>query len=223
VKRKSWQTAPKSKQKGGQVNDESQQPSPNKESGYSELGHLVRQLHGTLRELGCDEAIQSMAGELPDTQDRLRYIAQLTEQAAQRVINAVEKAQPLQEKMGTDALALAEEWRNAQGDGEFQRIGEKMHGFLASIPNHTRETSSQLTDILMAQDFQDLTGQVIKKISQLTQDLEHQLVHILLISKPEEHSKENSLLNGPVVKKEGRTDIVNDQGEVDDLLTSLGF
>ena len=75
----------------------------------------------------------------------------------------------------------------------------------------------------MAQDFQDLTGQVIKKISQVTQDLEHQLVHILLISKPEGHAKENSLLNGPVVNKEGRSDIVNGQEEVDDLLTSLGF
>lgn len=205
------------------MNDESQHATPGNESGYNELGHLVRQLHDTLRQLGCDEAIQRIAGELPDTQDRLSYIALLSEQAAQRVINAVEKVQPLQDKIETSALTLAEEWRNAKGDGEFQNIGEKMHTFLAGIPSHTRETSSQLTDILMAQDFQDLTGQVIKKISRLTQELEHQLVHILLISKPEKHSKENSLLNGPVVKKEGRADIVNGQEEVDDLLTSLGF
>ncbi|GAO37319.1 chemotaxis protein CheZ [Sulfuricella sp. T08] len=205
------------------MNNESQHPAPGNGSSYNELGHLVRQLHGTLRELGCDEAIQNMVGELPDTQDRLSYIAHLTEQAAQRVINAVEKAQPLQEKMETDALELAEEWRNAKGAEEFQRIGEKMHAFLAGIPGHTRETSSQLTDILMAQDFQDLTGQVIKKISHLTQNLEHQLVHILLISKPAGDTKDDTLLNGPVVKKEGRTDIVNGQEEVDDLLTSLGF
>ncbi len=205
------------------MNDESQHATPANESGYNELGHLVRQLHDTLRQLGCDEAIQRIAGELPDTQDRLSYIALLSEKAAQRVISAVEKAQPLQEKMETSALGLAEEWRNANEAGEFQNIGEKMHTFLAGIPSHTRETSSQLTDILMAQDFQDLTGQVIKKISRLTQELEHQLVHILLISKPEKLSKENSLLNGPVVNKEGRADIVNGQEEVDDLLTSLGF
>ncbi|BAN33892.1 chemotaxis protein CheZ [Sulfuricella denitrificans skB26] len=205
------------------MNDESQHPAPVNESSYNELGHLIRQLHDTLRELGCDEVIQNLVGELPDTQDRLSYIAQLTEQAAQRVINAVEKAQPLQEKMETDALGLAEEWRNAQGNGERQRIGEKMHAFLTGIPTLTRETSSQLTEILMAQDFQDLTGQVIKKISQLTRELEHQLVHILLISKPADDSKNDGLLNGPVVKKDGRTDIVNGQEEVDDLLTSLGF
>ncbi|MDD5240877.1 MAG: protein phosphatase CheZ [Sulfuricella sp.] len=193
-------------------------------TGYTELGHLVRQLHGTLRELGCDEAMQDMVGELPDTQDRLSYIAQLTEQAAQRVLGAVEIALPLQERMEVDALALAEEWRGAKEDGEFQRIGEKMLAFLEGVPSHTKETSSQLTDIMMAQDFQDLTGQVIKKVAHLTQNLEHQLVHILLLSKPSGARGEgNGLLNGPVVKRQGRTDVVNNQGEVDDLLSSLGF
>lgn len=206
------------------MNEQPQDTLNTAETGYTELGHLVRQLHGTLRELGCDEAMQSMVGELPDTQDRLNYIAQLTEQAAQRVLGAVEKAMPLQERMETDALALAEEWRSAKGDGEFQRVGEKMLAFLDGVPGNTRETSSQLTDILMAQDFQDLTGQVIAKIAHLTQNLEHQLVHILLLSKPAgAKGGDDSLLNGPVVKKQGRADIVNNQGEVDDLLSSLGF
>ncbi|HUW50341.1 MAG TPA: protein phosphatase CheZ [Sulfuricella sp.] len=206
------------------MDEQAQDTSNTAETGYTELGHLVRQLHGTLRELGCDEAMQSMVGELPDTQERLSYIAQLTEQAAQRVLGAVEKALPLQERMGTDALALADEWRGAKGDGEFRRVGEKMLAFLEGIPSHTQETSSQLTDIMMAQDFQDLTGQVIKKIAHLTQNLEHQLVHILLLSKPASaKGGDTSLLNGPVVKKEGRADVVNNQEEVDDLLSSLGF
>ena len=189
------------------------------EAGYAELGHLVRQLHGTLRELGCDEAMQKMAGDLPDTQDRLNYVAQLTEQAAQRVLGAVEKALPLQSELETAALALSEEWRNS---GNSSGLGEKIQDFLDSIPALTRETSNQLTDILMAQDFQDLTGQVIKKVTRLAQDMEHQLVNILLISKPDS-PKDEGLMNGPVVKKEGRSDIVSDQGEVDDLLSSLGF
>lgn len=206
------------------MSEQSQETLNTAEAGYTELGHLVRQLHGTLHELGCDEAMQSMVGELPDAQDRLNYIAQLTEQAAQRVLGAVEKAMPLQEKMETGALALAEEWRSAKGNSEIKRVGEKMLAFLEGVPTHTRETSSQLTDIMMAQDFQDLTGQVIKKIAHLTQNLEHQLVHILLLSKPAgQKGDDNSLLNGPVVKKEGRADIVKNQEEVDDLLSSLGF
>jgi chemotaxis protein CheZ len=193
------------------------------ESGYNELGHLVRQLHGTLRELGCDQAIQSMVGELPDTQDRLSYIAHLTEQAAQRVINAVEIAQPLQDTLADQAGTLAAAWSIAKNEKERRQSGDAMHAFLAGIPAHAQATSAQLTEILMAQDFQDLTGQVIKKITHLTQELEHQLVHILLISKPDTPAQNDSLLNGPVVKKEGRSDIVSDQGEVDDLLKSLGF
>ncbi len=194
---------------------------------YTELGQLVRQLHETLHDLGCDQAMQSMVGELPDTQDRLKYIAQLTEQAAQRTLGAVEAAMPLQGKLESGALALTEEWRaaKASGNGDWQRVAEKMHAFLEEVPGHARETSSQLTEIMMAQDFQDLTGQVIKKITDLTQNLEHQLVHILLISKPAEPPKkgDEALLNGPVVKKEGRADVVNNQEEVDDLLSSLGF
>lgn len=195
---------------------------------YIELGHLVRQLHQTLHELGCDQAMQSMVGELPDTQDRLNYIAQLTEQAAQRSLNAVEIALPLQDGLESGALALAEEWRaaKAKGNGEWRQVAEKMHAFLEEVPQHARATSSQLNEIMMAQDFQDLTGQVIKKVAQLTQNLEHQLVHILLISKPAEQQAKgggDSLLNGPVVKKDGRADTVHSQTEVDDLLSSLGF
>ena len=127
--------------------------------------------------------------------------------------------------METEALSLAGEWRAANGDGEWRRIGEKMQVFLEGLPSHTRETSSQLTEILMAQDFQDLTGQVIKKVIHMAQNLEHQLMHILLISKPAGAVKtgDEALLNGPAVKKQGRTDIVNNQEEVDDLLSSLGF
>lgn len=193
--------------------------------GYSELGQLVRQLHETLHEMGCDQAMQSVVGELPDTQDRLNYIAQLTEQAAQRTLGAVEKALPLQEQMETGALALAEEWRAAKGNAAKLRAGEKMLAFLENLPSHTRETSAQLTDIMMAQDFQDLTGQVIKKVIHMAQNLEHQLVHILLISKPAEVEKtgDEALLNGPAVNKQGRSDIVGNQEEVDDLLNSLGF
>ncbi len=79
---------------------------------------------------------------------------------------------------------------------------------------------------MMAQDFQDLTGQVIKRVTTVTHDLELQLLQLLVDNVPagprgEENSSE--LMNGPVVKTEGRSDIVTDQQQVDDLLESLGF
>ena len=128
------------------------------EAGYNELGHLVRQLHGTLHELGCDEAMQSMVGELPDAQDRLNYIAQLTEQAAQRVLGAVEKAMPLQEKMETDALPWPRNGGTQRGMANSSRSARKCWPFSRASPAHTRETSSQLTDIMMAQDFRISPG-----------------------------------------------------------------
>ncbi len=192
---------------------------------YQELGHLVRQLHETMRELGCDQAMQNVVGELPDTQDRLNYVAQLTEQAAQRSLNAVEIALPLQEKIESEALSLAEEYRMAKASGDWQQAADRMQAFIETLPTHTRATSAQLNEVMMAQDFQDLTGQVIKKITAMAQNLEHQLVNILLISKPENArcTESDPLLNGPVVNKEGRKDVVSSQAEVDDLLNDLGF
>lgn len=195
------------------------------DGGYQELGHLVRQLHETMRELGCDQAMQNVVGELPDTQDRLNYVAQLTEQAAQRSLNAVEIALPLQEKIESEALNLAEEYRMAKASGDWQQAADKMQAFIEALPTHTRVTSAQLNEVMMAQDFQDLTGQVIKKITAMAQNLEHQLVNILLISKPEnaQCTESDPLLSGPVVNKEGRKDVVSSQAEVDDLLNDLGF
>jgi len=194
------------------------------EKGYSELGQLVRRLHETLQEMGCDEAIQHAVGELPDARDRLNHIAQLTEQAAQSTLTAVEKALPLQDRMEAEALALSGEWRAAADDGARLRVGEKMQTFLEGLPGNTRETSSQLTEIMMAQGFQDLTGQMIKKVINMAQNLEQQLVHILLISKPTDvKTSEQDALYGPAANTQGRTDMANNQGEVDDLLSSLGF
>ncbi len=189
------------------------------QTGYEQLGHLVRQLHGTLKELGCEESMQQIASDLPDTQDRLNYVVQLTEQAAQRVLESVEKALPIQNELEAQASSLSIELKNAKDPAS---LSGKVQDFLDSIPKFASETSSHLTDILMAQDFQDLTGQVIKKVTRLAQEMEHQLVNILLISR-EDSRNDEGLMNGPVVKSEGRNDIVTNQVEVDDLLNSLGF
>ncbi|MGD9787241.1 MAG: protein phosphatase CheZ [Sulfuricellaceae bacterium] len=192
---------------------------------YEELGHLVRRLHETLRDLGCDDALQGVVGELPDTRDRLNYIATLTEQAANRALSAVEKAMPVQEALASEARELAELWRaSAPAKGKEGEAQRRIQAFLDSMPERAGQVSEQLTEIMMAQDFQDLTGQVIKKVMTLAQEMENQLVNILLISKPAaEKTGDEGLLNGPVVKQEGRSDTVGNQQEVDDLLDSLGF
>lgn len=197
---------------------------------FSSLGHMTRKLHDTLRELGYDKSLEKVAeGLIPDARDRLNYIAAMTEQAAERALSATEAAQPLQEKLEAGASALAGKWDRMFGNqlsvDEFKQLVSDTRSYLHEVPSHTQATNAQLVEIMMAQDFQDLTGQVIKKIIDLAQQVEAQLLQLLIDSTPAEKRSEvdAGLLNGPVVNAEGRSDIVTNQQQVDDLLESLGF
>lgn len=197
---------------------------------YHRLGQMTRQLHDTLRELGYDRALQNAAKAIPDARERLSYIAQMTEQAASRVLNATDIAKPIQDKLQARATDLGRQWdmahRGAIGVDQFKTLAGETREFLQAVPVQTRATNDQLMEIMMAQDFQDLTGQVIKKIVELAQNLEQQLVQLLLEARPEERKPEagaEGLLNGPVVNAQGRADVVTSQQQVDDLLDSLGF
>lgn len=212
-------------------------PSTHDESGeacsekmFSSLGHMTRKLHDTLRELGYDKSLEKVAeGLIPDARDRLNYIAAMTEQAAERALSATEVAQPLQEKLESGASALAGQWdkmfSNQLNVDEFKQLVTDTRSYLHEVPTHTQATNAQLMEIMMAQDFQDLTGQVIKKIIDLAQQVEAQLLQLLIDSTPAEKRSEvdAGLLNGPVINAEGRSDVVTNQQQVDDLLESLGF
>ena len=193
------------------------------------IGHMARALHDTLRELGLNKEIEKAAATIPDARDRLNYVATLTQQAAERVLNATEAAQPVVEKLGSDAQQLARQWdllfEKKLDVPQFKDLVTQTHAYLHELPKQTKSTNAQLTEIMMAQDFQDLTGQVIKKIIELTQSMEQQLLALLLENAPPSVKAEvnASLLNGPVINAKGRTDVVTSQDQVDDLLESLGF
>lgn len=196
---------------------------------FSSLGHMTRNLHDTLRELGYDKTIEKAVDAIPDTRDRLNYIAAMTEQAAERALNATEVAQPLQEKLETGATSLAGKWDRMFAKqlsvDEFKQLVSDTRAYLGEVPTHTKATNAQLMEIMMAQDFQDLTGQVIKKVIELAQQVESQLLQLLIESTPPEKRSEvnTGLLNGPVISADGRADVVTNQQQVDDLLESLGF
>lgn len=203
---------------------------PAQERVFQRVGHMARQLHDTLRELGYDKMINQTMEALPDAKDRLNYIASLTEQAACKVLNATDVANPLVEAIEVDAAALAQKWDrlfdNQMSVDEFKSLAAETRGFLKEqLPSRTGGTRAQLMEIMMAQDFQDLTGQVIKKVISVAQDLEAQLMSALIDVMPGERRTEsvNSLLNGPVINAEGRNDVLVEQRQVDDLLDSLGF
>lgn len=203
---------------------------PTQEKVFQRVGHMARQLHDTLRELGYDKMLSQTMEALPDAKDRLTYIASLTEQAACKVLNATDVANPLVESLETDAAALAQRWdrvfANQMGVDDFKALAADTRTFLkGQLPDRTAATKAQLMEIMMAQDFQDLTGQVIKKIVDLAQRMETELLQVLLEAMPKDMKFEapEGLLNGPVMNADGRADVVANQEQVDDLLESLGF
>ena len=195
----------------------------------NQVGQMARKLHDTLRELGLNKEIEKAASTIPDARDRLNYVATLTQQAAERVLNATEAAQPVAERIGDVSHQLAEQWdllfQKKLDVQQFKDLVTQTHAHLHETPKQTKEMNAYLVDIMMAQDFQDLTGQVIKKIIQLTQEMEQQLLALLLENAPAVVRAEinSGLLNGPVVNAAGRSDVVTSQDQVDDLLESLGF
>jgi chemotaxis protein CheZ len=195
----------------------------------SRIGHMTRALHESLRGLGLDKLIEKAASDIPDARDRLDYVARLSEDAAKRVLDATDAAGPLQDKIDGSAVALTRSWQSlldsGEGSPEWRALAGRTIAALGESRDAVGATKGHLMDIMMAQDFQDLTGQVIKRITGIAQNLEKQLVQMLVDFAPAEVKREfdNSLLNGPQINPEGKTEVVADQGQVDDLLDSLGF
>ncbi|KAA0910744.1 protein phosphatase CheZ [Pusillimonas sp. ANT_WB101] len=192
------------------------------------IASLTHMLRVSMRDLGLDQAIKQAAHAIPDARDRLRYVATMTEQAANRVLNAAEQAQPLQEDLKRQALVLDQRWQ-AWFDhpvelSQARELVDETRGFLALVPARAQDSLDRLMDIIMAQDFQDLTGQVITRMLGVISAIETELIQVLIDNVPQEKREEaNSLINGPEVNPEGKTDVVTSQDQVDDLLASLGF
>ncbi|NWG32104.1 MAG: protein phosphatase CheZ, partial [Rhodocyclaceae bacterium] len=199
------------------------------EAVFNRIGHLARRLHDSLRELGLDKALEETARQIPDAQGRLHYIAQMTEQAASKVLNACDIAKPVQDELAAASKALAARWEkmfaNQLSVEEFKQLAADTRSFFAAAPERLALVNAQLGEIMLAQDFQDLTGQVIKKVVEIVQSVEAQLLQLLIETMPAEKRAvaPEGLMNGPVIAAEGRSDVVTSQAQVDDLLESLGF
>ncbi|KJZ16570.1 MULTISPECIES: protein phosphatase CheZ [unclassified Halomonas] len=210
-------------------------PGPNAQGDdlVQRIGQLTRMLRESMRELGLDKEIEKAAEAIPDARDRLSYVATMTEQAAERSLNAIDRAQPLQDSLSEHAKALDDRWQQwfdaPKELDEARDLVSDTRAYLTMVPENTQATQKELLEILMAQDFQDLTGQVIKRMMDVIREIEDQLVQVLIDSVPESEARdslrrrnEDSLLNGPQVKPES-SDVVASQDQVDDLLDELGF
>ena len=189
---------------------------------FQQIGSITRLLHDTMQQLGVMPQLKVAADGLPDARSRLNYIATKTADAANKVLNTVDQAKAEQQQIAEKTRALA---AAIVTDPVKAVASGAMMNFVQEVEGATARTDQHLTDIMLSQDFHDLTGQVVAKVVSLANELESNLVKLLVQVVPPEqqHKVEQVVLHGPVVDAEGRTDVVTDQSEVDDLLASLGF
>lgn len=199
---------------------------------FERLGGIVRMLHDSMRELGYDRSLSDVASQIGDAQGRLEYVATLTEQAANKVLNAIDESMPQQDALSKKAKDIESRWEmlfaGQLGIEEFKTLASDSRQFASMTVQTTEAEKARLLEIMMAQDFQDITGQLIKKIVHITHDVERELAqllrdnapHELKTASPSEEVKEESvnLMGGPDVSGSALV-----QDDVDDLLDSLGF
>ena len=195
---------------------------------FERLGGIVRLLHDSLRELGYDKALTEASSQIVDAQDRLEYVATLTEQAANKVLNTLDEGMPAQDVLSKKAKDMDNRW-TALFDGklsldEFKALAGDSRQFAQAVAEATEAEKARLLEIMMAQDFQDITGQLIKKVVNITKTVENELAQLLRDNAPAEvreklaQKQDAPLMQGPSVPS-----VALDQDNVDDLLADLGF
>ncbi len=214
---------------------------------YQEVGKLTRELHNAIVNFQLDPRVPHAqeVSQISDATERLSYVVTMTERAANRTMDLVEECAPVVNGMTDEAQSLSAEWqrfmRREIGADAFRDLAKRVELFLARSERDGAKLSGHLNDILLAQDYQDLTGQVIKRVTALVTEVESNLLKLMLMAsqvdrfagikhdhdglraEQEKQQKESSRGEGPQIHADKRDDVVSGQDDVDDLLSSLGF
>jgi len=199
---------------------------------FERLGGIVRLLHDSLRELGYDKALNEASSQIVDAQDRLEYVATLTEQAANKVLNTLDEGMPAQDLLSKQAKDMETRWSDLfEGKlslDEFKALAGDSRQFAALVTESTEAEKARLLEIMMAQDFQDITGQLIKKVVKITQTVEGELAQLLRDNAPPDvkeklAQKQQPAAPEPLMQGPSAPSVALNQDNVDDLLADLGF
>ncbi|MBE0367432.1 protein phosphatase CheZ [Pseudoalteromonas aurantia] len=216
---------------------------------FAEVGKLTRQLHESLKSFELDTRLADLTTEaIPDAKQRLNYVMEMTENAANKTMDAIEASLPLAQQLGDEISEIKPTWDRLMSRdiqlGEFKTLCHDLDRFMQGSQTRTDELQGLMTNVLMAQDYQDLTGQVIRRVIELVREVEDNLIHMLTVfgTTDELPAQESDAIaeqevvqatevdidaisgpEGPILDADTRDDVVSGQDEVDDLLSSLGF
>ena len=214
---------------------------------FNMVGRLTRGLHNAIVNFNVEgnfdvEPTEIVSSEIKDATDRMNYVINMTQKAAETTMDKVEESAPIALSLGEEASQIRDEWQRLQrremSKGEFKSLYKRIDDFLEQTQTGSQSLNQNLQDIILEQGFQDLTGQVLKKVIGLVRDVEQNLVDLVRIAGQVEDitglgedadsndlivDKKVDELEGPQVKGEEREDVMSSQDEVDDLLSSLGF
>jgi len=211
---------------------------------FNSVGQLTRGLHNAIINFHVDADLDNDPpdegkSEIRDASDRLNYVIELTQKAANQTMDKVEAVAPMALNLGQEAQRLRTEWhklkRREMSKDEFKILYDQMGDFLDQMESGTSQLNSSLQDIILEQGYQDLSGQVLTKVIGLITDVENELVHLMRIAGQVEEvtgmaSEEQEIeetdspqAEGPQIHADKKADVVSGQDEVDDLLSSLGF
>ncbi len=203
---------------------------------FTEIGKLTRELHEALNNFKLDSRIADLAAqEIPDAKHRLEYVLKMTNDAANKTMDAADSSSEICHGLVAKTAALQTVWNKVNNNeikgAEFKHFFVDLGAFLEQVNQGANEICAYMTEVVMAQGFQDLTGQVIKRVISLVQDVEESLVHTIKMfgqmndyQEAVENDKQPEVgVEGPAIDADNRDDVVANQDEVDDLLSSLGF
>lgn len=215
---------------------------------FQSVGRLTRGLHNAIVNFNVDGDLSAeppdiQNSEIRDASNRLNYVIELTQKAAEKTMDMVDESAPIATNLGQEAASLREEWarlkRREMSPDEFREFYPRMDEFLGQMVTGTEQLGKNMQEIVLEQGFQDLTGQVLKRVIGLIGDVEQDLVSLVRMAAQvedvtgfteeadtgERSKKRHDLSSGegPQMNANERADVVGSQDEVDDLLSSLGF
>jgi chemotaxis protein CheZ len=201
---------------------------------FQEVGKLTRELHEALSNFNVDSRLMDLTHhDIPNTRDRLNYVITTTEQAAHKTLGFIDNTLPLAQELRETAEKIDESWHRFRmkemSADEFRLLVKEIEAYLPTVKQHADQVHTNLSEMMLAQGFQDLTGQVIRQVIALVEEVEDNLVQLVKVAgkhqnpKPKQQEIDPIKAEGPQINAQDNPNVVNNQDDVDDLLSSLGF